>query len=72
MKSIMVTDQTYEKLASIKADKSFTELLSELVDSLKKTRVRDILKFAGIIDEKEAEELYASVARTRKNFGART
>lgn len=72
MKSIMVTDQTYAKLASIKADKSFTELLAELVDGLKKTRTHDILKFAGIIDEREAKELYAAVDRVRKGFGART
>jgi predicted CopG family antitoxin len=71
MKSIMVSDQTYEKLASIKAGKSFTELLSELVDSLKKTRVRDILKFAGIMDASEAKVLNAEVAKIRNGFGAR-
>ncbi len=71
MKSIMVTDQTYEKLSAIKADKSFTELLSELVDSLKKTRVNDLLKFAGRLNESEAKTLNAEVTKIRKGFGAR-
>ena len=71
MKTIMVTDEAYEKLASLKGSKSFTVTISELVDRLKKNNVKDIMQFAGIIDDDEAEELQKVVARIRKNARSR-
>jgi predicted CopG family antitoxin len=52
MKTIMISDETYRKLASIKGKKSFTNLLSEMVDRLKQTNKSEILKFAGIMEKR--------------------
>ena len=37
MKTIMISDEAYQKLASRKGKKSFTELLIELSDNAKQT-----------------------------------
>lgn len=71
IKTIMVGDKTYEELLSIKDSKSFTELLSELANSVKHMRKAEILRFAGIINEKEAEELQKIVTKIRENLKAR-
>jgi predicted CopG family antitoxin len=71
MKTIMISDEAYRKLASIKGIKSFTDLLSEMVDRLKQTNKGAILKFAGIMNEKDADELQRFVAGIRKRAKAR-
>jgi predicted CopG family antitoxin len=71
MKTIMVSDETYGKLASIKGKKSFTELLSELVDRLKQTNKQELMKFAGILNKAEADDLRKTVAKVREDFEAR-
>jgi predicted CopG family antitoxin len=67
----MISDETYRKLAAIKDKKSFTILLSEMVDKLKQNNKDKILKFAGIIDIKDAEELQNFVVKIRKRAGSR-
>jgi predicted CopG family antitoxin len=71
MKTIMISDETYRKLSSIKGEKSFTELLSELVDRLKQTNIKNIMDFAGIINDEEAEALQKTVNKIRKRAKAR-
>ncbi len=71
VKTIMISDETYRKLAAIKDKKSFTILLSEMVDKLKQNNKDKILKFAGIIDIKDAEELQNFVVKIRKRAGLR-
>lgn len=71
MRTIMISDQAYEKLASMKGDKSFTELLTELAERVRQTSKSSILKFAGIMDKDEAEELQGEIKEIRKRFGAR-
>ena len=71
MKTTMISDETYRKLAAIKGKKSFTALLSEMVDRLKQNNKDKILKFAGIIDIKDAEELQNFVVKIRKRAGSR-
>ncbi len=71
MKTIMISDEAYRKLASIKGKKSFTELVSELVDRLKQANIGDVMKFAGIISKDEADDLQKTLAKIRKNFRAR-
>ncbi len=44
VKTIMISDETYRKLAAIKDKKSFTILLSEMVDKLKQNNKDKILK----------------------------
>ncbi|MDE1768689.1 MAG: antitoxin VapB family protein [Candidatus Micrarchaeota archaeon] len=63
MKTIMISDETYEKLSSIKGKKSFTILLSELVESLKQKKSYDIMKFAGTMSKSEANEVEKSQRR---------
>jgi predicted CopG family antitoxin len=71
MKTIMVSDETYSKLASIKGKKSFTELLSELVDRVKQTNKQELMKFAGILSKEEAADLRKTVSKVRADFEAR-
>lgn len=71
MKTTMISDETYRKLVAIKGKKSFTALLSEMVDRLKQNNKDKILKFAGIIYIKDAEELQNFVAKIRKMAGSR-
>jgi predicted CopG family antitoxin len=71
MKTIMLSDEAYKKLASIKGDKSFTELVIVLVDRLKQTNTKEIMKFAGIMNDKEAEKLQKIVKNIRKRARAR-
>jgi predicted CopG family antitoxin len=68
MKSIMISDETYNKLAAIKGKKSFTELLSEMADKVKGTKLSDIEQFFGIMSTEEADELQKFVAKRRKQF----
>jgi len=71
MKTIMVSDEAYRKLASIKDGKSFTDTISELVDRLKQTNTKEIMKFAGIMSKEEADDLQKIVAEIRKRAKAR-
>ncbi|MCL4379566.1 MAG: antitoxin VapB family protein [Candidatus Marsarchaeota archaeon] len=71
MKTIMISDEAYRKLAKIKNGKSFTELLSELADNLKQSNKSRLMEFAGIIDDKEAEELQRIAEKVRKRAKAR-
>lgn len=65
MKTIMLSDEAYKKLASIKDGRSFTELISELVDEVKHTKLANIEEFFGIISEQEAKSLYKITKQVR-------
>ena len=71
MKTIMLSDEAYEKLASIKGKKSFTEVVSELVDEVKRTKLEDLEEFFGIIGDEEARELHKITKQIRKRAKAR-
>lgn len=71
MKTIMVTDEAYEKLTSIKGSRSFTVTISELVDRLKQNNTKDLKQFAGILGNDEARALQKTVTRIRKAAGSR-
>ena len=71
MKTIMVSDETYKKLSTIKGKKSFTVLLAELVDRLKQTNKSDIMKFAGIMSKEDADESLRRISEIRKGAKAR-
>ena len=72
MKTIMISDEAYEKLASRKGKKSFTELLIELSDNAKQTSTHDLLQFAGIMPSEEAEAVERVIRKVRKNARMRT
>lgn len=71
MKTIMISDETYEKLSSIKGKKSFTILLSELADKAKHAKPKDLEKFFGIMGNDEAEWLEKFIADRRKTAKVR-
>lgn len=71
MKTIMISDETYRKLAAIKGNRSFTQLLSDIVDSIKQKKNDDIMKFAGIMSEEEADEVRKIAKDVRKNARGR-
>lgn len=68
MKTIMISDEAYSKLAAIKGRKSFTELLSEMADKAKGTKLEDIEQFFGIMGKEEADRLQRFVDKRRKQF----
>ena len=70
MKTIMISDEAYMKLVAIKGSKSFTELISEIVDAVKSKRNANIMKFAGILSKKEAEEAKRIARDIRRMAGA--
>ncbi|HVC58278.1 MAG TPA: antitoxin VapB family protein [Candidatus Acidoferrales bacterium] len=72
MKTIMVSDEAYRKLASIKGKRSFTIAISELVDWFKGKNKSDIMEFAGILSDDDANALHEEVGKIRKSFRART
>ncbi|MDE1850996.1 MAG: antitoxin VapB family protein [Candidatus Micrarchaeota archaeon] len=72
MKTIMVSDEAYKKLSSVKGDKSFTIVISELVDWFKGKNRSDIMEFAGLLGDEEASELHKIAGKARKNFRSRT
>ena len=71
MRTIMISDQAYEALARIKGKKSFTELLLSLVERLKQNDTNTIMRFAGILNDDEAEELKDIVTKIRARAKAR-
>lgn len=71
MKTVMLSDEAYKKLASIKGSKSFTEIVSELVDKVKGVKLADIDKFFGIIGSDEAQSLQTNATKIRRRFRVR-
>ncbi|MCL5404613.1 MAG: antitoxin VapB family protein [Candidatus Marsarchaeota archaeon] len=71
MKTIMLSDEAYKKLASIKGSKSFTKLVLELVDKVKGVKLADLDKFFGIIRSDEARSLQMHAAKIRRRFKVR-
>lgn len=72
MKTIMISDESYEKLAAIKGNMSFTELISKIVDAVKSKKNANIMKFAGILENEEAANIDAIAKDIRKRAGATT
>ncbi|MHB1810886.1 MAG: antitoxin VapB family protein [Thermoplasmataceae archaeon] len=68
MKTIMIDDKVYEKLRSIKGQKSFSKLLDSLVEE-SKTRKKTILgKEFGTLTGGEAAEFEKAIEEFRWNF----
>ena len=68
VKVISLSNEAYEKLKSIKDEKSFSEIVIELFECKKKNK-KNIMKFAGIFkDDKEWGKIMGDVENDRKNF----
>lgn len=71
VKVISLSNEAYEKLKSIKNEKSFSEVVVELVECKKKNK-KNIMKFAGIFKkDKEWEKIMKDTENDRKNFKLR-
>ena len=66
MKTIMIRDDVYKKLVEIKGDKSFSEIIEELIEESLTLRRRKLEKYFGILDEEEAEEMMKEIKEVRK------
>jgi predicted CopG family antitoxin len=63
VKVISLSDEAYSKLSMIKRDRSFSEVVVNLIDSRKK---RSIIDFAGIWSKEEGEKIKKEIAEDRK------
>jgi predicted CopG family antitoxin len=66
MKTIMIRDDVYKKLVEIKGDKSFSEIIVELIEESLTFRRRKLEKYFGILNEEEAEEIMKEIKEVRK------
>lgn len=60
---ISISDDAYEELRKIKASKSFSKIIIEIVNE-KKTD--NLMKFAGILSEEEGEKIKKEIYEDRK------
>jgi len=66
MKTIMIRDDVYKKLVEIKGDKSFSEIIEELIEESLILRRRKLEKYFGILNGEEAEEMMKEIEEVRK------
>lgn len=59
---ISISDDAYEALKKLKAGRSFSKIIIEIV----KEKKNNLLDFAGIISEAEAEEVKRDIYESRK------
>ena len=71
MKTIIIKDTVYRKLSEVKNSKSFSELLDELVEESKTSKLSRLKKYIGIITEKEADSMEKASKKFRREFKAR-
>lgn len=71
MRTIMIKDTVYRKLAVFKKDKSFSEVLDELVEASKAAKLERLKKYFGVISDKEARAMNAAAKRLRKELVVR-
>jgi predicted CopG family antitoxin len=72
MKTIMIRDDVYNKLAKIKGNKSFSDIIEELIEESISLRRKKIEKYFGILKKEEAEELKKEIYEMRKNLNEST
>jgi len=73
-KVITISDEVYEKLSKLKGNKSFSEVINDLIEFYyenKKGRKEILRSIFGILSEEEARELEKEVEEFRKNFKMR-
>ena len=69
MKTITIDDKTYRKLVSIKGDKTFSQVIEELIRRDVERRIEMLIRVAR--RPEGVEELEEVVRRIREEFGAR-
>jgi predicted CopG family antitoxin len=68
MKTIMIRDDVYNKLARIKGNKSFSDIIEELIEESISLRRKKIEKYFGILKDNEAKELKKEIYEMMKNL----
>ncbi len=68
MKTIMIKDTAYGKLAAYKKNKSFSEILNELIEGSKTAKMAKLKQYFGSISDKKAKEMSRTIKRIRKEF----
>jgi predicted CopG family antitoxin len=66
MKTIIVKDDVYRKLNEIKGNKSFSDIIEELIEESLSLRKKKLKKYFGILSKEEAEELEREIKEMRK------
>lgn len=67
-KQIMVSDEVYKKLKKIKGDKSFSEVIDEMIERVYGNNIKALSKYFGILNE-ESEEIEKEIEENRKRYG---
>ena len=66
MKTIIVKDDVYRKLNEIKGNKSFSDIIEELIEESLSLRKKKLKKYFGILSKQEAKELEGEIKEMRK------
>jgi len=66
MKTILIRDDVYKKLNEIKGNKSFSDIIEELIKESLSLRKKKLKKYFGILSKQEAKELEGEIKEMRK------
>ncbi|NAZ26315.1 MAG: antitoxin [Nanoarchaeota archaeon] len=66
MKTIVIRDDVYRKLNEIKGNKSFSDIIEELIEESLSLRKKKLEKYFSILNEEEAKELEREIKEIRK------
>jgi predicted CopG family antitoxin len=66
MKTIMIRDEVYKKLVEIKGDKSFSDVIEELIEESLSLRKKRLERYFGILRGEDAEELMKKIKEMRE------
>ena len=62
----MIKDDVYRKLNEIKGNKSFSDIIEELIEESLSLRKKKLEKYFGILNEEEAKELEREIKEMKK------
>ena len=68
VKTIMVRDDIYNRLLSLKGDSSFSEVIARLLEESRAARLVRLRRYFGIVSEEEADELERIVGELRSRL----
>jgi len=66
MKTIMIRDEVYKKLVEIKGDKSFSDVIEELIEESLSLRKKRLERYFGILSNEDGEELMKKIKEMRE------
>jgi predicted CopG family antitoxin len=72
VKVISLSNEAYEKLKAIKGERSFSEVVIDVIVNKKKGKKKNLMDFFGIWkDDKELEKIFKQIHEDRKKFALR-